>query len=198
MISFFIQLNSKFKKRQQAFYALQEAIKYSRNNYRIWENYLYVCMDVGEFNQGIQAFQQILDMKNSIDEEILSMLCTVVTKNISDANGLPGVNLRPTLEKLLEYIASKYSSPMLWSVYATYYQNLGDLLKAIEYREKQCRALQTNGWEQEKVLFEDMAKAVIELAKLYLLEGSQKSIHAAQLKLKSILKKTEVNIDIFI
>lgn len=149
-------------------------------------------MDLGDFNQAIQAVYHILELNHEIDEEVLGMLCQVVTKNLSDSFGKPGKEYQASVEKLMAHIASKTGSPKFWNVYSTYYYDLGDLEKAIEFREKEYRSLQKPGWDQDKLLFEDLATGVLKLCKLYMEQGTEKSFYSAEMKLKSLIKKTQV------
>ena len=82
------------------------------------------------------------------------MLCEVVTKNKPDAYGKPGSELQRQLEDTLAVVANQVSSAALWDVYAKYYADIGNKEKVIEYREKECRASQKPGWENEQKLFE--------------------------------------------
>src|SRR5690242_12638032 len=69
--------------RKEAFHALTESLKLTRNNWKIWSNYLYVCtvilscfyiesaQDIGEFGQAMHALKEILDLDpNQIDSEV--------------------------------------------------------------------------------------------------------------------------------
>lgn len=76
--------------RQEAFRALQEALKHSRQNWRIWENFLIIGMDLMEYQQAIHAVEEILELKVEVDVKVLTVLCKVVVADIKDVNGVPG------------------------------------------------------------------------------------------------------------
>jgi hypothetical protein len=58
----------------EAFRSLQEAVKHSRQNWRIWENLLVIAMDVGEYQYAIYALDEILELKTSVDIKVLEVI----------------------------------------------------------------------------------------------------------------------------
>ncbi|KAL1414667.1 hypothetical protein MTO96_000790 [Rhipicephalus appendiculatus] len=59
MASAYIHMGDKHK----AWKVLQEALKCSYDNWRVWENYLLVCMDVGAFEECITSWHRLIDIK---------------------------------------------------------------------------------------------------------------------------------------
>jgi hypothetical protein len=72
--------------KKEAFYAFQEGIKHIRTNWKIWQNFLYVCMvmngwlqnfintgqDLAEYQLAVSAVQEILNLKgNEVDVEVI-------------------------------------------------------------------------------------------------------------------------------
>jgi len=117
------------------------------------------------------------------------MLCSVVAKNLKDSK--ESTLLTKQLTELLDNIANKVSSPEIWSVYAKFYEDIGDSQKSLEFREKQYRATQSTSWESDAKLFEAYATATFQLCKCYIAEGSSKSLFASRTKLRGLIKKTE-------
>ncbi|XP_058084717.1 uncharacterized protein LOC131232476 isoform X2 [Magnolia sinica] len=64
------------KKSKEAFIAFKEALKFRRTNWQLWENYSQVAMDIGNFNQALEATKTVLDLTNNkrIDAELLERL----------------------------------------------------------------------------------------------------------------------------
>uniref|UniRef100_A0A0N5BWJ0 TPR_REGION domain-containing protein n=1 Tax=Strongyloides papillosus TaxID=174720 RepID=A0A0N5BWJ0_STREA len=95
---------------------LEEALKFCFDDVKMWENYLFVCIDNGDFKSAIKAYHRILDVgegKDIIDNECLEIICTEVNK-------LPkNNNVRSDLLKLMARITSKVSiNANVWRVYA--------------------------------------------------------------------------------
>ena len=71
-----------------AYPALNESLKYNRNNWRVWVNKLYICMDLMKYDEAIQVQMQLLDFKTEkntmkeipdVDEKVIKALvgCSV-------------------------------------------------------------------------------------------------------------------------
>jgi hypothetical protein len=69
-----------------AFRALKHGLKFSYENWRMWQNYMVICMEVGEFSEACKALGRVVEElveKNgdsSVDLEILEHLVELVVK----------------------------------------------------------------------------------------------------------------------
>ncbi|CEF67111.1 Tetratricopeptide repeat protein 27 [Strongyloides ratti] len=95
---------------------LEEALKFCFDDVKMWENYLYVCIDNGDFKSAVKAYHRILDVgegKLILDSECLEIICTEVNK--LSKNDI----VRLELLKLMARITSKTSiNANVWRVYA--------------------------------------------------------------------------------
>lgn len=74
---------------------LHEALRCNFDNWKVWENFLIVSIDTGHFEDGINAYNRLLELKGKYyDKEILSILVNTVAGDVADAVG------RPTRERL--------------------------------------------------------------------------------------------------
>lgn len=65
--------------------ALQEALKLNYENWHIWENYLVVSADCGEFEEVLKSSHRLLDLKAKYyDVEVCSNINTLsgISENI--------------------------------------------------------------------------------------------------------------------
>lgn len=85
------------------------------------------------------------------------------------------------------------NNPKVWQIYAHFNDGLGRQEKALDCRLKQCRALQSAGWEQNESAVQELCKAAVRLAEDYVREGSKKSLYACRLYLRGVLKKAQVD-----
>lgn len=55
----------KTKRKELAFQTLQEALKHSYESWKMWENFLYVSMDLGQLSHALQAFARLLELRGA-------------------------------------------------------------------------------------------------------------------------------------
>lgn len=83
-----------FANKRLAFRALQTGLRFSRENWRMWQNYMIVAIDVGEMAEAARAQSRLVEDKRDkeartvIDEAVLSKLVDAVTRE--DWNGGQG------------------------------------------------------------------------------------------------------------
>lgn len=69
-----------------AFQALRQGLKSSYDNWRMWSNYMIVCMDVGELSEACRALSRIVEERSTkvgaecVDDDVLERLVDAVTR----------------------------------------------------------------------------------------------------------------------
>ncbi|KAI0774695.1 TPR-like protein [Trametes elegans] len=85
-----------FSNRLLAFRALQQGLKFSYDNWRMWANYMVVAMDVGEFSEACRALARIVEERAAkdgaacVDEDVLDKLVDAVTRGTGEASTAAG------------------------------------------------------------------------------------------------------------
>lgn len=193
----------KMKEKTKACAALKEALKCNYENWRIWENYLVVCTDCGEFEEAIHAYHRLMDIKDKwIDTEVLRVLVKVVTEDIPDCYGKPGSSLQQKLQELFGRITSKVTNKAeIWKYYAQLTNhgaenNSETQQRVLQYLQKSHRCvIQDVNWQVDKDRCKDVATQSVELAEMYIKCSDKSStqglqmLSSAKLMLKGVVTK---------
>ncbi|XP_050072758.1 tetratricopeptide repeat protein 27 [Anopheles maculipalpis] len=67
---------------------LQEALKCNFSNWKVWENYLLVCIDTRNFADALNAYERLLELKDRYyDKQVLEIIVRAIVLGESDADG---------------------------------------------------------------------------------------------------------------
>uniref|UniRef100_A0A914BU42 Tetratricopeptide repeat protein 27 n=1 Tax=Patiria miniata TaxID=46514 RepID=A0A914BU42_PATMI len=195
------------KQKPRAFKTLQEAIRCLYENWQIWENYMLVSVDIGEFSEAIKAFHRLMDLKEKyLDEEVLGILVNAVTGDIVDADGNKASLLKGKLVELFGRLTSQVTTnALVWKLYAKLHgnattDNLENNDKALQCLQKAHRLQTQRGdWSSEPQSCQDILEQSIQLAQAYERCSSSKTnsteavqlLSSAKLMLKSVISKTK-------
>ena len=94
-----------------AFRALRQGLRYARDNWRMWQNFMIVSIDVGELAEAARAMTAVVEAKSSVDADVLDKLVDSVTRDDwSDRHGRvavtsnEGLGLLPLVERLFDVV----------------------------------------------------------------------------------------------
>uniref|UniRef100_A0A4W6G551 Tetratricopeptide repeat protein 27 n=1 Tax=Lates calcarifer TaxID=8187 RepID=A0A4W6G551_LATCA len=177
----------------KAFRTLQEALKCNYEHWQIWENFIAVSTDIGEFAEAIKAYHRLMELReNYKDIQILQILVRAVVGNMTDSQGEQAGSLLPKLKELLGRVSSRHSSDSeIWRQYALLYSdgrssNTDDNEKALQFLSKAHRCeVQAGGWEKEPGLFKEVMKRAIDMGKVTISCSKKKSNPAEALQMLS-------------
>lgn len=149
--------------KHRAYNALQEAIKCNYETWQVWDNLMAVSNDCGDFEEVIHCYHRILDLKDRhIDEQILTVLTTVIVNNVKDCKGQPAsVHRKKALELFGRLTSKVMGNPTIWQLYAQLTSTIEDHTsitrsKVVQYYQKAYTvATQDNSWSKD---FESMQK----------------------------------------
>uniref|UniRef100_A0A671V9P1 Tetratricopeptide repeat protein 27 n=1 Tax=Sparus aurata TaxID=8175 RepID=A0A671V9P1_SPAAU len=164
----------RLRKKNTAFLTLQEALKCNYEHWQIWDNYIAVSTDIGDFAEAIKAYHRLMDLReNYKDIQILQILVRAVVENLTDSHGEQAVNQQFKLRELLGRVSSRHSSdPEIWRLYALVYgdgqgSNPEDNEKTLQFLSKaqHCK-VQAGGWENEPGPFKVVIKEGIHMGEV--------------------------------
>ncbi|CAG8504336.1 3542_t:CDS:1 [Ambispora gerdemannii] len=112
-----------------AFNAFQQALKQNYDSWKIWTNYMYTAIDIGEFSEAIRAMQRIVDLRwekekeKCVDLEVLEIIINSVTRKLDNNDQKNLSRLAPKVERLLtETITSRLTTnPKIWHICADFW-----------------------------------------------------------------------------
>lgn len=156
MASAYIHMGDKPK----AWKVLQESLKCNYEDWRVWENYLLVCADVGAFEECIKAWHRLIEIKGKhADGKLAKILVKVVLEGIPDMHGKPGSYLKPKLLELFGRVTSGVTNDAdIWYCYGSLYKlsreegdsREEDTERMLQFFQKSFRCLsQKQNWEKD-------------------------------------------------
>lgn len=109
----------KLGQKERAWRTLREAIKCNYEEWKIWENFMVVSMDIGALDDVILAWHRIIDIKSSHkDDQILSNLTnSLVRRTFSKADDEYLKLLAEALKLVARLNSTSDCSPRLWICY---------------------------------------------------------------------------------
>lgn len=124
----YIKLNQK----ERAWRTLHEAIKCNFEEWRVWENFMLVSIQVGALDDVITAWHRLIDIKSSHkDDQILCALTYEVTKQSYRDSGADSLKLLTDSLKLIARLTTTSAcSPRVWVCYFRLLVREYDLQKA--------------------------------------------------------------------
>jgi DNA-binding ferritin-like protein (Dps family) len=166
------------KYRKDAFNCFIEALKERRESIRMWENFLYLCLDLTDFPHAVTSLEnlQILKWgkKKTMDYNSIETLING-THQWSDSISEDDVTMRDIYSRLkarlgsvVHALAKEYSTEYeIWDALALFYQTDDNIKEEFEARESSYRAISQSVFGEKADVDENcftlLAKNVISL-----------------------------------
>lgn len=99
---------------------LQEALKCNFDNWKIWENFLLVSVDIGSFEDALNAYNRLIELKEKYyDEEVLQIIMKAIAENLFDVEGHAASRLRKKALEMLAHLGSIHTNEgVIWELSA--------------------------------------------------------------------------------
>jgi len=175
------------KNPSSAFAALNQSLRYMRNNWRVWLNKLYCCMDLSRFDEAMQACSELIDFKQKtavgkdcyeIEEKVVRAIMhgvvseLHVAQELNDKNRVdPAVRSVDRLQKLLTKIsATTKTECWVYEILVVFKEMIGEGDDAVIECLMKCHRSLTmgyNGWEKDATKFDKVVEICIKVGSLH-------------------------------
>jgi len=196
------------QKKTEAFNALQQALKHSYDNWKMWQNYMFTATDLHDFTEAIKAMERVVELRAtkdgvaSVDFDVLRILVDAVRNGTTTFDGRKATFLTDRMQSVLDMIVSKIStSPDLWRVVGEFAAHTNNHRKALDAYQRAYRCVsssnEANHSEEAFVKLADVTVALVDAYTTYgpmLVDGepvSQDWQHQAKIVLRSITGRTK-------
>ncbi|CAI0550901.1 unnamed protein product [Linum tenue] len=207
------------KKSKESFIAFNEALKFNRNSWQMWENYGHVAMDVDNIWKALEAVQRVADITSckridvelldrimeemerrtskrplsSEDNELTSQSGNSVCSSEAEGKSRETLQLLELLGKILQKIVKNVSRAEIWGLYARWHKIKGDLTMCSEAFLKQIRAYQGSDLWKDGDRFKKFAHASLELCNVYMeissSTNSRRELSTAEMHLRNTIRQ---------
>ena len=168
----------KLDRKRDAWQALKQATAGNYENWKIWQNYMFVCIDVGEFPEAIRSMKRIIDVlgeKNGeacLDMEVVEILVQrAVQDDPTEERGVGKQVVELFTKSIVPIITS---SPRLWNSAAKLYLWRGLYSDSLDANVKAFRTYLNNpGLETDAKVWESAVEEAERLVDAYVNLGEK-------------------------
>jgi len=162
----------KLNRKRDAWQALKQATSGNYENWRIWQNYLLVCIDLGEFPETIRSMRRIIDILGEktgeacLDVEAIEILVqTAIQEDPAEEKGVGKQVVDLFTKSIVPLITS---SPRLWKSAARLFLWRGLYSDSLDAHVKAFRTYLNNpGLETDSKVWEAAVEEVDQLVDAY-------------------------------
>ncbi|KAG0250795.1 hypothetical protein BG011_008075 [Mortierella polycephala] len=160
-------------------HALRQALKEKRGSWKIWSNYMYCSMDVGDFTEGIRAMGMLVELRwkqkkeneneEIVDIVILDRIVQGLTRDLKDLYSRKVAFQESRIEELLLGITNRITTdPRIWRICGKFYFWQKNYVECLECHLKAYRSVIHNPKiETDQAEFEKAVEAAIEMVDWY-------------------------------
>jgi tetratricopeptide (TPR) repeat protein len=183
-----------------------QSLKQNRNNWRVWVSKLYTCLDLGKFDEAVQACLVILDFRKSqsvngvpeLEEKCVRAIVGGVISNFmtnkQNATQVGALeasrrSLARVLE-LLERLSANSKESWIFETIAYFHSQVGQDEQVLENLMKEYRSLQSvRGWEKDDAQVVKVCQAVTQIVRLQ--ADSKENVAKSKFLVSGVVKRVK-------
>ena len=179
-------INCHMNRHEEAFQAFSQGTRQMHNNWRMWGKHAFPSVRTRRYGPAMYAQTRLIqlhhlrkDDSSPIDFTAVNALVRAVSLSLQqdnateedrrwmhDRNGWPASKYASRLQALLEMATQTVKgSPELWNLYSRLFLAMGKPDDFLKCREKELRALQSEGWEEHSDASAAVVRVGLEVAK---------------------------------
>ena len=182
-----------------------EALKLHRDNWQNWETKLFVCLDLGKYDEAVQACNMLLDLKTThsvqgvpdLQEKCVRAMVggTLRTyekaRHEGDGAAIDIERRRLTrVHGLLERIRTAVNEPWIFETMAYFHNQVGQDEQVYENLMKEYRALSSvRAWERDDYQVIKICQVISQIVDYQ--RGSKEELIKSKFLVSGVLKKIE-------
>lgn len=172
----------KLGEKKRAKKILEEALKCNYNNWMVWENYMCVSTDTGNFSDALTAYERLLELREKFyDLEVLTILVNAICTDKIDAKGIKAGSLTARAIKMLGHISSKLPNESSVFELSARLHSKEPLKKADKLQQVYRCYANSRKWSDNPEMCEKILKVIIDLSETVL-----STINPESLKMEKI------------
>ncbi len=193
------------KNAEGAYPALIEALKLHRDNWQNWETKLFVCLDLGKYDEAVQACNRLLDLKTThsvqnvpdLQEKCVRAIVGGTLRTYEKARH-EGDGAAVDIERrrltrvhgLLERIRTAVNEPWIFETMAYFHHQVGQDKQVYENLMKEYRALSSvRAWERDDYQVIKICQVISQIVDYQ--RGSKEGLIKSKFLVSGVLKKLE-------
>eukprot|EP00529_Nitzschia_sp_RCC80_P019398 CAMPEP_0113441390 /NCGR_PEP_ID=MMETSP0014_2-20120614/1055_1 /TAXON_ID=2857 /ORGANISM="Nitzschia sp." /LENGTH=419 /DNA_ID=CAMNT_0000332227 /DNA_START=1 /DNA_END=1257 /DNA_ORIENTATION=- /assembly_acc=CAM_ASM_000159 len=189
----------------KAYPALSESLKQNRNNWRVWVSKLYTCLDLGKYDEAVQACNMLLDLKVShsasgvpdLEEKCVRGTVKGIVDNYEEAKN-DGDSARLEVERrslsrlytLLERLRASSNEPWIFETLAYFHEAVGQDKEVLNNLMQEYRSLlSVKGWEKDDKQIRKMLQVISQI--VHYQRGNKEQLTKSKFLVSSAVKKVQ-------
>ena len=166
---------------------MEKALKLSRENWRMWENYLCLSVQLEDFPKTLMAMNILVGMQK------FELFKPPVFRALNDYGHTEGKFEK--VKWIYDQMANTTSmSAEIWNLYGDYLDGHVPIADVVQIRLKACRSLMKIGWEQDSEICQQVVEPLTILFKASQTLETEKEKFEIQMFVNNTKKKIEMKL----